>query len=225
MVRGDIVKIEKIRCSLSCLTGAKPLVVSVSCSTPRPPSAPHLKKKKKKRLVLQRHGASSNICTWQPPATKGNGGPESVDGSSTNPPSQLSTSSPTPPPLSQHIRRTRLTFTQLSTLQRQEIYSASGPGWSQASTWASPHDDPVAQPWNEAGLRKRVAWGRGKKTEREGWMSRFSWTFLWQILIDVQGEDNKRCASRSTLKRLAKLITQFHLSHSEDSLPWILPQR
>lgn len=43
--------------------------------------------------------------------------------------------------------------------------------------------------------------------------------FLWQIPIDVQGEDNKRCASRSTLNRLAKLITQFYLSHSEDSLP------
>ena len=35
----------------------------------------------------------------------------------------------------------------------------------------------------------------------------------------VQGEDNKRRASRSTSKRLPKLITQFHLSHSEDSLP------
>lgn len=49
--------------------------------------------------------------------------------------------------------------------------------------------------------------------------------FLWQIPTDVLGEDNKRCASRSTLKRPAKLITLFHLSHSEDSLPWIQPQR
>lgn len=39
-----------------------------------------------------------------------------------------------PHPLASHIRRMRLTFTQLSTLQRPEIYSASGRGWSQAST-------------------------------------------------------------------------------------------
>lgn len=113
----------------------------------------------------------------------------------------------------------RLTFTQLSTLQRQEIYSAGGLGWSWVSTWAGPHDDPVAQPCNEAGLKSN----RGEKTERG--RDESPGHLLWQIPIDALEDDNKRCASPSTLKRLAKLITQFHLSHSEDSPPWILPRR
>lgn len=121
---------------------------------------------------------------------------------------QPSTSSLTPPPLRQHIRLMCLTFTQLSTLQRQEIYSASGLGWSRASTWAGPHDDPVAQPFNEAAKGEKQSGGR-----RDGCLDS-PVHFLWQISKDVRGEDNKRCASRSTLKRLAKLITQFHLSHS-----------
>lgn len=121
-----------------------------------------------------------------------------------------------------HIRQMRLTFTQLSTLQRREIYSASGRDWSQVSTWTSPHDDPVAQPWNEAGLQSNRG-GNGERGRRR-WLDSPR-LFLWQIPTDVLGEDNKRCASRSTLKRPAKLITLFHLSHSEDSLPWIQPQR
>lgn len=64
-----------------------------------------------------------------------------------------------------HIRQMRLTFTQLSTLQRREIYSASGRDWSQVSTWTSPHDDPVAQPWNEAGLQSNRG-GNGERGRR-----------------------------------------------------------
>lgn len=63
--------------------------------------------------------------------TEASRGPDPADGSSISLPTNH-------PPLlllpSLHIRQMRLTFTQLSTLQRREIYSASGRDWSQVST-------------------------------------------------------------------------------------------
>lgn len=116
----------------------------------------------------------------------------------------------------------RLTFTQLSTLQRQDIYSAGGSSLSQATTWAFPHDDPVAQSEMRRGWETRRA--RENKTSKRERCLDSTGQFPWHIPVEMQGEDNKCRTSWSTIKRLAKLITQFHLSRSEDMLPWILPQ-
>lgn len=159
MVRGDIVKIWKICRSLSCLTGAKPQVVCVShrCSQTQ-----HTKKNKKQTgwLALQRQGASSNICTWQPPVTKGNRGLASADGSSTTLPPSF------PPPLQPLLLSASTSdgcIWHLHSFQhfrdRRFILPAALAG-ARPRPGFGPHDDPVAQPWNEAGLTKKEREGK-----------------------------------------------------------------
>lgn len=119
---------DAVRCSLSCLTGvvAPAVCVSHRCS----------------QTLLRGRQQAATSAPGERQLSRGTGELQRTAFTQYS----LPPSSPALPPLGQHITQMRLTFTQLSTLQRREIYSASGPGWCQASTWAGPRDDPVAQP-------------------------------------------------------------------------------
>lgn len=111
---------------LSCLAEFKALVVCFFINICNPPTQKN-QPGSSESVQQQLHLAYGT--------TEANGGPNSADGSSIS----LPTNTPPPPPHPPflpglHIRQMSLTFTQLSTLQRREIYSASGRDWSQVST-------------------------------------------------------------------------------------------
>lgn len=129
------------------LTGAKPLVVCVSHGCSKKLTKRGEKKKTGWRFRGREQAATSAPGNRQLPRAAGDQLQRMAHAQPSLPASHLLSHRPnSPTPLSRHFRMMRLTFTQLSTRQEQEIYPARGLGWSRASTWARPHDDPVAQP-------------------------------------------------------------------------------
>lgn len=151
-------------------TEARPRVACVShrCSQTKQTGG---KKWEINWLALQRQGASSNICTWQPPATKGNRGLASPDGSCTTlpPPAfHLLSNPPSPPPA--HQTDVFDIYTAFNTSETGDLF--------RQRPWLEPGLDLDRPPWRPCS--SALQWGSKRgKTERgkEGWMSQFSCTF------------------------------------------------